>query len=914
MDSPDPSNLYLVYDKYEKSFEGIPFDQFLGYKEYINAVPAYNYVVEESEVIDPSSSGKRVYSTQLYSHKEVKLLKSNSNDEGWKIVTPKKAIQDPRTFQNFNWRLLAKINYDFKKNKDTNESAERATLKVGVLYSGLIENIENPYVFANLEESVINQQNFLFENHLAPLNTAKNQRAYWSINIDEFIATQVNSGNADAFLYDFLVWTPTSKITEHQKRTIDMFLSNGVSIFIDCSSLDQTSIAASGLSNFDFTLSAITKNTGLIKITDEYVEGDETLNAWDMNQYNESSVNNFGVFGDRKNIFTGNSVNPIRVFSGMPESQDGSARSIVYIADGSNNYAAMLKDKYNSAAEFSAFSVFCVNPFLTFINDNYGGSGLPVSGKNKGATNSFSVGRAGSQTGLLSESVIGPSKLFYNIICETNRNKVNSREVYSDNSVVVWNISPWRNSWTINGKPNSNGNVDVLFDDEKKTFNFSFKQEQKEDGYNTLEYVNYFCREINSSIGDLLIQDFEATSNQLDAATMINSDFSNVEFYIECSNDNVKFLNFSSISNQDYLFADVKTSYSIQKMSSAAKSKIGSAPLSLDAYSIVYSKQFDIDSIYYPYVILDYSDYVAQVNSVIKTPNEYLPGSQFVRDYDYAFKTQLFVTEVKTNRYNYEVNWSTPYKVTLDGSSGSITVTTKKAVPAQPDGSNVGIYGAHGNDWAKYPPIPVTNRESPFHLYRYPTNVYSVTDILNRKFKDRTHTRNNFHYTNDLPITSYWDEYMLGKSGPSGSAKTSGSNPQYKIVTTTKTVTIPGEYDFSGPVILAKSNENKAALDNLLKTGGLFSWKKVKDYDKLWWVRGLSTPVTNDIITLEDAFIKWEIQLNNLLSSIPSQTAKNGTVTTINQKQKLDIIHELWLNDIDGKFYIPLIQRRNKFF
>jgi hypothetical protein len=103
-----------------------------------------------------------------------------------------------------------------------------------------------------------------------------------------------------------------------------------------------------------------------------------------------------------------------------------------------------------------------------------------------------------------------------------------------------------------------------------------------------------------------------------------------------------------------------------------------------------------------------------------------------------------------------------------------------------------------------------------------------------------------------------------------------------------------------------------------LKTGGLFSWKKVKDYDKLWWVRGSSTPVTNDIITLEDAFIKWEIQLNNLLSEIPSTVrwppTGNNPVTHINQKQKLDIIHELWLNDTDGKFYIPLLQRWNSFF
>lgn len=442
-------------------------------------MPTYDYVVEESEVIDPSSYNRRVYSTQLFAHKENTLLKNNKNDDGWKIITPKKAIQDPRTFQNFNWRLLAKINYNFSKNKDTRDNEQRAILKVAVLYSGLIENIENPYVFGNLEESVMNQQNFLFENPLASTNLTKTERSYWALNIDDFVSTQIDQANPDALLYDFLIWTPTSSISEHQKRTIDMFLSSGISVFIDCSNLDQNSLTSSGLSNFDFSLSATTNNTGLIKIVNEYVDGNQTLNGWDMDEYNESVIKNFGIFGDRRNIFTQNSVNKIRVFNGVPESADNSAQSIAYIQDGEKKYSAILKDKYVSSAEFSALAVFCLNPFLTFINDNYGGSGIPVSGKNKGVNNLFPRGTVGSQTAFLSESVIGPNKLFYNILCETNRNKVNSREKYSENSVVIWNVSPWRNSWTINGRTNDDGEVTVLLEDEKKTFNFSHKQFQR---------------------------------------------------------------------------------------------------------------------------------------------------------------------------------------------------------------------------------------------------------------------------------------------------------------------------------------------------------------------------------------------------------------------------------------------------
>lgn len=866
----------MVYDKFEKNQDGIPFNQFLNYREYINPVPAYSYVVEESEVIDPSSINKRVYSTQMFAQKENKLLKNNVLDEGWKIVTPKKAIQDPRTFQNFNWRLLAKINYNFSKNKDIYESSERAVLKVAVLYSGIIDNIENPYIFANLEESVINQQNFLFENPLAPQGSIKEQRSYWALNIDEFVSTQLNAQNVDALTYDFLVWTPTKSITENQKRVVDMFLSNGVSVFIDCSNLDQSNLSSSGLLNFDFSLTSTSNKTGLIKIVDEYVEGDQVLNAWDLNSYNEISIQNYGIFGDRKNILNNNSVNEIRVFNGMPESSDGSAKSIAYVQDGNSKYSAILRDKYNASSEFSAFSIFCLNPFLTYINDNYGGSGLPVSGKNKGTTNTFPVGRAGSQTGLLSEAVIGPNKMFYNILCESNRNKVNSRLQFADNSTIVWNISPWRNSWTINGRPDSDGNVSILFDDEKETFKFSHKLEEKEDTV-TIQDVNpIFCREIESSLGNLLLSDFEATSTEIDAATIINADFSNVEFYIECTNDNVKFLNFEKIDNTNYIFADVKTSYSIHKLTNPAKEKLKNSLLSLDSYSIVYSKQFDLDSIYYPYIVLDYSDYYAQVNSVIKTPKEYLPGSQFVKDYDYAFKTQLFVTEVKTNRYNYEVSWSTNFETFLDGSADSVNVITHKPIAAEPDGSFTTNYSSQNDS-----PISISNIDSPFYQFRYPTSVFSATDILYRKFKDRTHSRNNFHYTGDIPISRWWNEYKLGITTTTNNEtgqEDPYANRRDDQGRTGFGATTALNYDFSTTPPISESNLNKEIIMRQVQN----TWTYLRDQvwsDKLWWFKSkydsgkatssFANPYQNVVSSLYDRWSFFERTMLNAIDAVP---------------------------------------------
>jgi hypothetical protein len=906
LDEPDPIGLYMIYDKYEKNKDGIPFNQFLNYKEYVNAIPSYTYTVEESEVIDQSSFNKRIYSTQLFSHKENKLLKNKTEDEGWKVITPKKAIQDPRTFQNFNWRLLAKINYDFSKIKDIYQDSERARLNAAVLYSGSLNSIQNPYIFANLEESVINQQNLIFVNPLSS-TTDKTKKSYWALNIDTFASDYFS--NPDAYNYDFLVWTPNVTVTENQKRAIDNFLSKGVSVFIDCSNLSQANLTASGLINFDFDLNSLEKNTGLIKIVDEYVTGEETLNGWDLDAYHESSVaKKFSIFGPRWDVFNNNAIRPIRVFNGTPESKDGSAKSIAYIQDGSKNYTAILKDKYNINSEFSAFAVFSLNPFLTYINDNYGGSGLGISAPNRGESNAYPVGKVGSQTGSLSEVVIGPNRMFYNILCESNKNKVNSKKQFSKDSTIVWNVSPWRNSWTINGKRDSSGKINVLFDDEKATFKFSEKIEEKPDGLSTEVYISYFCRELNSSIGSLLVSDFELTSMPIEAQTLINADYSNVEFYVECTNDNVGFLNFNKIDNTNYIFSDVKTSYTIHQLNSGAKTKIAKAPLTIDAYSKVLSREFDLGSIHYPYLVLDYSDYQAQINSVIKFPSEYLPGSQFVRDYDFAFKTQVFVTEVITNRYSFDVKWKTQFSTDLNVNvTGGIKVITEKGTAAVPEGKGFAI------DVQKSDPERrvIGNKNSPFGVlgYAYPTNVFSETDITSVKPKARTSVQNSFHYTADIPLTQYGDEYMIGKSGPLTGATTTkvtatavdntpkttdvvvASNSLTRIADyATWSQTGSGSYGSGSQVrgfqldIRPPASEYES-IKQMIKTGfGASYTTLIANWNKLYWFAPLvpSSADKGSVVSLEEKFNLFENQYLNEKNSLPyTSTAKKSTDQTL---------------------------------
>jgi hypothetical protein len=506
----------------------------------------------------------------------------------------------------------------------------------------------------------------------------------------------------------------------------------------------------------------------------------------------------------------------------------------------------------------------------------------------------------------LSEVVIGPNRMFYNILCESNKNKVNSKKQFSKDSTIVWNISPWRNSWTINGKRDNSGKINVLFDDEKTTFKFSEKIEETSDGINTQVLTNYFCREINSSIGSLLVSDFELTSMPIEVESLINADYSNVEFYIECTNDNVGFLNFNKIDNTNYIFSDVKTSYTIHQLSASAKTKVAQAPLTVDAYSKVLSREFDLGSVYYPYVVLDYSDYQAQINSVINIPSEYLPGSQFVRDYDFAFKTQVFVTEVITNRYSFDVKWKTQFSTDLNVNvTGGIKVVTEKGTAAVAEGKGFAI------DVQKADPERrvIGNQNSPFGVlgYAYPTSVFSETDITSVKPKARTSVQNSFHYTADIPLTQYGDEYMTGKSGPltggttSTTVVTDNTPSATNVVVASNSLVRIADYatwSQAGTNSYGSGSQVRGfqldvrppaseyeSIKQMIKTGfGAFFNTLVANWSKLYWFAPVVYTSTDkgSVVSLEEKFRLFENQYLNEKNNLPYISISTKSADQIN--------------------------------
>jgi hypothetical protein len=776
----------------------------------------------------------------LFSYKENELLKTKISNDGWKIYAPRKAIQDPRTFQSFNWRLLAKITYNYSNVRNVYADSERATLNVGVLYSGQPSDVKNAYVFANMEESVFNLQNYLFQNPIAASTNNKSQRNYWLVNIED--------NTIDYSKFDILVWTPTQAITALQGNTINRALTSNASVFIDAS------LISSDFSYLGIDLSITNTSTGFLSVHDTYKNGSATMNAWDLSEYNESSIRpRYSIFGKRTEILNNNSVVSLRTFSGIPSTQSSSV-ALVSV----DSKAAIVKRSTVTGNILPSSLVVSANPFLYLINDTVKADGSYVA--NNGDNNAFAVGTVGNQSTAVSTLIIGPNKFFYNYLSDVNKNKVNNFATNNttNQSTILWNVSPWRNLWTINGAVN-NGKITVLSDLEKQEYSFSLKNaigstEQK------------FCREVAPSLAGVLIKDFDGTLNGGDAESIINADFSNVEFYLECTNPNIKFLNFTDHNSTlstggDTLLGQANSNYKIFKLSTQAFNQITSAPssgVSLDAYSTVNSSEIDFSNITYPYVTLGSSEYNNKIDSAIKTPTDFLPGSQDVKDYNFGFKTSISINEITKTVNTYIINWSTNFSSAIGGKADFKNVVFK---PVKNTGgitkSNFSISEVEENK------IQIKQKFSPFNKYYYPGKAFSETDIVSADQETTASSFNNFHYTGDIDAGNRWDEYFVGKDSFGTTTTTTTAPATTKTTTTTNRGTALSNVTIKAKIIAARDSDGEYDTSILNWTDG-----SIEPIGGFW-----STLVWNgsEALTLSVYFHQW-------LTAFSKSKLSTGTV------------------------------------
>ena len=750
LEESDPKNLSLVYDKFEISGSGVPINQFLGYKEKINTTPYYDYVVEESEVVDFSSESKRIYSTQLFSHKENRILTHKNDVPGWKTIVPRKAFQDPRTFESFSYRLAAKIVYDYSSLRNIYADEEQPIVHCAVINSSGTSNLRFPFVFSNMENYPLNTLRFSFENPASNISD-KSNKDYWSIDITSPSILQYD--------FDILYWAPTAPITEVQASVINALLNKKISVFIDCGYLLDTSTAANaGLNHFNINYSITSDSTSYLSLINSYVNGNTTFNAWNMSDFSESTAQlSYGVFGKRKDPLTGSSY-PVRSFVTSATADWSSVQNNAIVRLSNNNSVVIKKYPTNAGTDLSSERpaiYFSANQISNLLNDSYQNTGIASATVNNGQTNILTAGITA-----VNPSIEGAIKFFYNIVSESIRNKViSSRQVTLGQSSDMWFATPWKSSWTINGA-RTGGAVTVLTPQEKQIYNFSDKTQITTDA-NASTASTKFCRQIENSISNVLLSNFSSVTGV--NSSIINNDLSNVTFYLECTNDSVGFLNFNTVSSTDYFYGNTEAPYYAHELSAAAKNQIvssnGSTPLTVDAYAKVESVEFNFSGIQYPYMIVDESEYLTNPDSSIQIPKEYLGRAQSIRNYDFDLKTSYSYRKVRELSSNYTVNWQAPFTVNING-----TGNVKYLPPAES-----GLYPlVKSIKDVKDSGIPISNKNSPFYGYYYPTKAFSRTDILAVDQDKTDNVYNNFHYTGDIPISKKWDEYRVGYTSTSG--------------------------------------------------------------------------------------------------------------------------------------------------
>lgn len=610
LDDPSPRNLKIVYDKVEANQDGTWYGQQLRYQENINAVPIFDEVKEESEVVDYSNKLKKIYSVKRNTKKALVdgyFLDSPGNQ----IYTNKKSIDDNRIYEVFNWRLVAKIqnsvnfsNVNYGNGSRRNNILEKV-VNIGVIYSSNVgKNLEKikPYVALNIQNSPFNLANFSFQNPLNIGNQEKTKADHWLVDIDTV---------SDLSSFDVLFFSPHWSITDSQAAKINKtFIEKNGTLILDASECSQDDILKL---NRNLTISSSTAQITPSTYNTNSIFIDKNKN----NGYpisNSQFIENCGIFGFSKDIndnyknykyFT--NTNLTSVLSNAETGQTG------------QNFIVSLRNIPETNNLVSGNIVASTAPIFNYCNNIYTGSSLsPVD--NYGSI-SISINNS---TGF-SSYVEGPYKFIYNCILVAINDRVESSRIKTDvRSSVHYFTSDWNNNWVINSN--------VLFEEEKiKYFSNITNNNQTILARNIITSPkSYYIDQIKKIISTYQDRFFDQDQN-------------NISFYIEYTNDNVSWTN--SLPVTDLEKNEISSSYEIVK--------IDNKESACYVYTEKESPFFLIPSGFGPHVIKE-----KIIESKADKPSSF--SSNPPKNYDFSFQlnhtltsgsdsARVFSASVKTN-------------------------------------------------------------------------------------------------------------------------------------------------------------------------------------------------------------------------------------------------------------------------
>jgi len=311
---PHPKNLQLVYDKVSLSSNESVSSVVPQYKENINTVSVFNEILEESIAVDNSMRNKKIFSKKSTTFKNNIINNNSSSADGFEIVVPKKAISDSRTYETFNWRLVAKIlrkvdvsSVNQQEEIDSELKIKQKVVNCAVLCtsSQLSEMIAsgnygsaNPYIFYRLQQSPYNLSKYSYTNPNASIKNPVNVALHWLMSIDTITNEQLSS-------FDILAWSPVSHITKEQGEKIKYFIEKTQGTIV----LDLSQ--SGGAENIDPSLTISTDshalNTWKYNVDSVFLD-EKKNNAWPINpsvfesvKIDSTSYDVYSLFG-RSNI------------------------------------------------------------------------------------------------------------------------------------------------------------------------------------------------------------------------------------------------------------------------------------------------------------------------------------------------------------------------------------------------------------------------------------------------------------------------------------------------------------------------------------------------------------------------------------------------------------------------------------
>ena len=558
LDATTPNNLRLIYNKFEVDDNGRRSNVQLRYTEQINSIKLFKQYPEESFVIDPNYYGSNSFSIKKLDDKFTNTIASSSIiQNGYQVIVPSKAVKDYRTYEVFNWRIIAKINRSLNLTQ-VNFGANR-TLNACVLYAGSKTNA-NAYSLYRLQNSPFNLSNLVFENPLSG-TTDKTKSAYWLVNIDQ-------ASSEDLQNFDVIVWSPDSLITSGQAEKLNNYVLNKYGTLIldlyNCPNADRL-FCGTQLKMTDGAQASVAE----LNLSNLLIDSNKN-GGWDINN-NIFEKTYYSVYGSRLTT----SLNE-KVYKYFNDTTNNNSIVKVGASVAQLKSIATIISSPTPADNLAKGNVIATTfPLMEYCNKVYSSASSEISINDNTADTHF--GNI-EQTNIFSSVVEGPFKLLYNSIAYAMYCRAQLTASSSVLSGLINVITDWDSSWVMYS--------DALQESERTSFeavsitsstSVYAKNLSKDSASNSISIFDYFKHKAAIKLP------------QMQAALLAELKVEDIDFYVEITNPDVKIKDATQVVDPLDPDIDIPSSYILYKINDLSNSTFNASRGPLYAYTEKYS-------------------------------------------------------------------------------------------------------------------------------------------------------------------------------------------------------------------------------------------------------------------------------------------------------------------------------------